>query len=55
LIVTVFNEFSSTKFDWAQEIVNVGKIIMQVTDNCEYDEALYEYLTFCYNGENCEI
>ena len=55
LIVTVFNEFSSTKFDWAQEIVNVGKIIMQVTDNCQYDEALYEYLTFCYNGENCEI
>lgn len=28
---------------------------MQITDNCEYDEALYQYLTFCYNGENCEI
>lgn len=28
---------------------------MQITDNCEYDEALYQYLTFCYNGENCNI
>ena len=25
-----------------------------ITDNCEYDESLYDYLTYCYEGDMCE-
>lgn len=55
LLVTVFDDWGTTKFDWGMEIVNIQKALLLITDNCEYDEALYQYLTFCYEGESCDI
>lgn len=48
LIVNVFDDWGTTKFDWGTEIVSVQKALLLITDNCEYDEALYQYLEFCY-------
>ena len=28
---------------------------MLITNNCDYDESLYDYLTYCYQTESCEI
>lgn len=55
IIIRIFTSWGTPAFDWGQEIVDIQKMIMLVTDWCEYDEALYQYLTFCYQGEACMI
>lgn len=30
-------------------------LLNSFVDNCDYDEALYDYLAFCYDRENCSI
>ena len=55
LIVNVFDDWGTARFDWGTEIVNVQKIFLLITDFCEYDESIYQYLSFCYDGENCDV
>ncbi len=38
---------------WGTAIVSLQKGLLQVSDWCEIDEAVYGYLTFCYNSEQC--
>ena len=55
LIVTVFSDWNNGTFNWGNEVVNIQKILLLITDWCQYDEAVYDYLTYCYNGDSCEI
>jgi hypothetical protein len=53
-IVDTFNSWGAMNFDWNRELSNLMIVIRQVTDFCEYDESIYDYLTYCYQGDMCE-
>ncbi len=53
-IVDTFDSWGQNNFDWKRELSNLMTAIRQVTEYCEYDESLYDYLTYCYQGEMCE-
>jgi hypothetical protein len=55
LIVGVFDDWNTPNFDWGTEIVSIQKALLMITDWCQYDEALYQYLEFCYSADACEI
>jgi hypothetical protein len=42
---------------WGTAIVSLQKGMLQMSDWCDFDEAVYGYLTFCYNSPTgqCEI
>ena len=39
---------------WLKEVVNFQKALLLITDNSEYDEALYEILSNYYDGDACD-
>ena len=47
--------FDVSKFDFGTEILAIQNVSLMISDNCEFDESVYDYLTFCYNGEACEV
>jgi hypothetical protein len=53
-IVQTFDDWGTPNFDWNKELNNLMTVIRQVTDFCEYDESLYDYLNYCYQGDMCE-
>ncbi len=53
-LTSVLDGASSLNFDWNSQLSNLITSIKAITDYCEYDESLYDYLTFCYEGEQCE-
>jgi hypothetical protein len=55
LIVGVFDDWNTPKFDWGTEIVSIQKALLMITDWCQYDEVLYQYLEFCYDGDACDV
>lgn len=54
LIIDTFDLWNGKEIDWLREVVNFQKALLLITDNCEYDEALYDILSYCYDGEACE-
>jgi len=55
LVVGVFDDWGKNTFDWGNEIVSFQKALILTADNCEYDESVYDLLSFCYQGEQCEF
>ena len=53
-LTSVLNGASTFNFDWNSQLSNLITSMKAITDNCEYDESLYDYLTYCYEGEMCE-
>ena len=51
---SVLDASSKMTFDWNTQLSNLIYTLKSVTDNCEYDESLYDYLTYCYEGDMCE-
>lgn len=51
---SVLDASSKLSFDWNTQLSNLIYTLKSVTDNCEYDESLYDYLTYCYEGDMCE-
>ncbi len=51
---SVLDAASKLSFDWNTQLSNLIYTLKSVTDNCEYDESLYDYLTYCYEGDMCE-
>ncbi len=54
-LVNTFSLWGTPKFDWQQQAVEVGACVSLITNNCDYDESIYDYLTYCYQTEACEI
>ncbi len=50
-IVDTFDSWGQLNFDWNRELSNLMIVIRQVTEYCEYDESIYDYLTYCYQGD----
>jgi hypothetical protein len=53
-ITTVLDGVSVLTPDWNSQVTNIIFALKTVTDNCEFDESLYDYLTYCYEGDMCE-
>ena len=53
-LTSVLDGASTLSFDWNSQLTNIIYSLKAITDNCEYDESLYDYLTFCYEGDMCE-
>ena len=53
-LTSVLDGASTFNFDWNSQLSNLITSMKAITDNCEYDESLYDYLTYCYEGEMCE-
>ena len=53
-LIDTFDNYGTLTFDWQVEIINFSQALMMVTQNCEYDECLNDWLTFCYEGEQCD-
>ena len=50
-LTSVLDSSTSLVIDWNSQLSNLIYSIKTITDNCEYDESLYDYLTFCYEGD----
>ncbi len=37
-----------------EEFNNFITVVRYVTDYCDFDESLYDYLTYCYEGDMCD-
>lgn len=53
-IVDTFQNWDAKNFDWNREATNLMLVVRQVTEYCEYDESIYDYLNYCYQGDMCE-
>jgi hypothetical protein len=53
-LTSVLDGASTLSFDWNSQLTNIIYSLKAITDNCEYDESLYDYLTYCYEGDMCE-
>ena len=53
-MTSVLDSTSTLVFDWNSQLSNIIFALKTITDNCEYDESLYDYLTYCYEGDMCE-
>ncbi len=53
-ITTVLDGVSVLTPDWNSQVTNIIFALKTITDNCEFDESLYDYLTYCYEGDMCE-
>ena len=51
LIVESLDSWGSPGFNWNDEILGIGTALNMITDFCEYDETLYDILTYCYDIE----
>jgi hypothetical protein len=40
---------------WGTAIVSLQSGLLHTSDWCDFDEAIYGYLNFCYNTDNCYI
>lgn len=53
-MTSVLDAATSLSFDWNSQLSNLIYSLKTIADNCEYDESLYDYLTYCYEGDMCE-
>ena len=52
LIVSIIN--STASFDLGNSIVSIQRVLLLATDYCYYDEALYQYLEYCYSSQDAD-
>ena len=55
LFVNTFGGFNATVFNWLAKTTQIQTLLTGIQTNCQYDEALYQYLTFCYTSQQCLI
>ena len=53
-LTNVLDGASRMNFEFNSQLSNIITSLKAITDNCEYDESLYDYLTYCYEGDMCE-
>ncbi len=51
MLVESFNGFGTSAFNLGTRIFNVTSALNNIIDFCEYDESLYDFLTYCYEYE----
>ena len=52
--VDVFGNFSAS-FNWIAKTAQISSLLTNLQTNCQFDETLFEYLTFCYSSQQCLI
>ena len=55
LFVETFTGYNQATFSWINNTVNIQKMLTDLQTDCQFDEALYSYLTFCYDSDQCLI
>ena len=53
-LVLTFDSWGQIDFNWQDEILNLGNALNAITDNCMFDESLYDWLSYCYEVEMCD-
>jgi hypothetical protein len=53
-ITKVFDSVTTLNFDVTSSISEIIYALKSIADNCDYDESLYDYLSYCYEGDMCE-
>jgi hypothetical protein len=55
LVVDTFGSWGTPAFSWTNSASNIQKAILLVSNWCDYDEALYTWMYFCYYSEQCMV
>ena len=53
-LVLTFDTWGQIDFNWQDEILNLANALNAITDNCMFDESLYDWLSYCYEVEMCD-
>jgi hypothetical protein len=54
-IVSVLDTWNGYTIDWKGQMLNIMIAMKNVNDWCEYDEVIYDYMSYCFDeGEMCE-
>ena len=51
---SIFDSWNGYSIDWKGQGFNVMLAMKNIGDWCEYDEVLYDYMTYCFEGDMCE-
>ena len=53
-MVSILDTWNGYTIDWSGEMLNLLITFKNVNDWCEYDESLYDYMSYCFdNGDMC--
>ncbi len=55
LVVDTFGSWGTPAFSWTNSASNIQKAILLVSNWCDFDEALYTWMYFCYYSEQCMV
>lgn len=55
LVVDTFGSWGTPEFSWTNSASNIQKSILDISNWCDYDEALYTWMYFCYYSEQCLV
>lgn len=53
-LVSIFSSWNGFSIDWKGEMFNVVLSMKNIGDWCEFDESLYDYMSYCFEGDMCE-
>jgi len=54
-ITSVLNTWNGYTIDWKGQMLNIMIAMKNVNDWCEYDEVIYDYMSYCFEeGDMCE-